>query len=497
MTAPRYERLSALDHSFLLAESPSLHMHVAAVQIFEGGPMNSSEGGVDFESFTRRIAGHLHLAPRCRQRLAWTPVENHPIWIDDLDFDMNEHVLLSSLPRPGTDEQLKAFSAEIVEQQLDRSRPLWELWVIEGLSAARFAVVSKFHHCMIDGALGVDLLSILFSADPEERADPPVPHRPQAPPHALELARDSWQRWVSIPKNIFRAAQSYSRDTATFWRDSIAGFGAVGSLIGWALRPASASPLNGALDARRRLDWTCTPLDDIRAVGRIAGCTLNDVVLATVAGAVRRFVIDRGRSADLDFRIAAPVNTRRAGEETLPGNHVSTWIVRLPTGEVDPVRRLAVIAGLTRQLKRRRLGLGGEWLTAAANWVPAAILSLGVRLAFGPVNMVVTNVPGPSFPVYMMGARLDALYPVVPLLPENALGIALFSYAGKLYWGFNAGHDLLPDLASFVADIEASFAELVEAFGLHSALAPSPSPEPLESNGFHPVLPGQSGPFAP
>ncbi len=476
MTASTYERLSALDHSFLLAETSSLHMHVAGVQIFEAGPLKTSGGGVDFDAFKRRVAALLHLAPRCRQRLDWTPIEHHPIWIDDRRFAIDEHVLLTRLPRPGTDEQLKEFSAEILEHQLDRSRPLWEMWVVEGLPGDRFAVVSKFHHCMIDGALGADLLSILFSPSPEVSADVPEPYHPRPSPHAWELSRDSWQRWVDMPGNLFRAARQFSRDTATPWADLAAGAGAVGSLMGWALRPASGSPLNGTVDARRRIDWTFTPLDDVRAVGRAAGCSLNDVVLATVAGAVRRFLIDRGTSADIEFRIAAPVNTRRSGEEKLPGNHVSTWIVGLPTGEEDPSRRVAAIAEVTRELKRRRGGLGMEWLTAAAEWAPAAVLSLGVRLASGPINMVVTNVPGPSFPLYMLGARLEALYPVVPLLQESALGIALLSYDGTLCWGFNAGHDLLPDLGSFVADIDASFAELAGAFGVHTDVAPSPPP---------------------
>lgn len=455
-------------------------MHVAAVQVFEAGPLKTRDGGVDFEAFKRRVAALLHLAPRCRQRLEWTPFEHHPIWVDDCGFDIDEHVLLTRLPRPGTDEQFKAFSAEILEHQLDRSRPLWELWVVEGLPGDRFAVVSKFHHCMIDGALGADLLSILFSPSPEKTTDAPEPYFPRRSPRGWELSRDSWQRWMDMPGDAIRAARKFSRDTTTPWEDLATGAGSVGSLMGWAVRPASDSPLNGTLDARRRIDWTSTPLEDVRAVGNAAGCSLNDVVLATVAGAVRRFLIERGTPADIDFRISAPINTRRSGEEKLPGNHVSAWIVALPTGEKDPSRRMTAIAGATRELKRGRGGLGMEWLTAAAEWAPSAMLSLGVRLASGPINMVVTNVKGPSFPLFMLGARLEALYPVVPLLEGSALGIALFSYNGTLMWGFNAGHDLLPDLGSFVAHIDESFAELAGAFGVRTTVPSNSLPKPSE-----------------
>jgi diacylglycerol O-acyltransferase len=492
MNTSNYERLSALDHSFLLAEKPSVHMHVAAVQIFEAGPLKTNDGGVDFEAFERRVAAVLHLAPRCRQRIEWTPFEHHPIWVDDREFDLGEHVLLTRMPRPGTDEQFKAFAAEILEHQLDRSRPLWEIWVVEGLSGDRFAVVSKFHHCMIDGALGADLLSILFSPSSEVSVEAPEPYLPRRSPRGWELSRDSWQRWMDMPGDALRAARKFSRDTTTPWEDLATGAGSVGSLMGWAVRPASDSPLNGTLDARRRIDWTSTPLDDVRAVGKAAGCSLNDVVLATVAGAVRRFLIDRGTSADIDFRISAPINTRRSGEEKLPGNHVSAWIVPLPTGEEDPSRRITAIAGVTRELKRRRDGLGMEWLTAAAEWAPAAMLSLGVRLASGPINMVVTNVPGPAFPLFMLGARLEALHPVVPLLEGSALGIALFSYNGTLCWGFNAGHDLLPDLGTFVGHIDESFAELAGTFGVGAAVAPRPQLEPSEPDRPSPDGPAES-----
>jgi diacylglycerol O-acyltransferase len=240
--------------------------------------------------------------------------------------------------------------------------------------------------------------------------------------------------------------------------------GALADLARWSLPPASASPLNGELSPHRRFDWLTMPLDDVRELRRVLECTVNDIVLATVAGALRRYLVRRRVDpGSLDFRLSAPVNVRRTEHQGQPGNHVSAWILRLPLGEPDPLERLAAIGRRTAELKRSRASLALETIMSAAEWLPAPVLSAGVGLVRGPVNMIVTNVPGPQFPLYSVGSRLLAIYPKVPLIPGGGLGIALFSYEGKLCWGFNADYQLVPDLRDFVADLRDAFEELRRA----------------------------------
>lgn len=470
MIAPvAYERLSALDNAFLVAEKPSVHMHVGAVQIFEAGSLRNADGGVDGDAFARRVASLVHLVPRCRQKLQWIPLENHPVWVDDPRFDLDYHIRLTSLPRPGTDAQLKALSAQILEQQLDRNRPLWEMWLVEGLADDRFAVVSKFHHCMIDGAAGTELVGILLSTTRETAdAGPDVPYWPRPAPSSWTLFNDASWRRADLPLQLARDLLEFVRATVDLRTDLITRLRALRDLFGWAARSPVSSPLNGALSAHRRFDWHSLPLDDVRAVSRAAGCSLNDVVLATVAGALRRFLLSRGSSAEDEFRVSAPVSMRRAGHRPTPGNHVSAWVLPLPIGDPDARSRLQAIREATSELKHSRSAVAVEMMMVAAEWAPPSLISWGVRLASGPMNMVVTNVPGPHFPLYLLGARLEKIYPLVPLLDRCGLGIALFSYDGELCWGFNASYELVPDLGAFVRATADSFRELTDAYGVHA-----------------------------
>ncbi|MEW6270073.1 MAG: wax ester/triacylglycerol synthase family O-acyltransferase [Thermodesulfobacteriota bacterium] len=463
-----YERLSALDNAFLVAETPSVHMHVGAVQIFEAGSLENADGGVDADAFTHRVASLVHLVPRCRQKLKWIPLENHPVWVDDPRFDLDYHIRLTSLPRPGTDAQLKALSAQILEQQLDRNRPLWEMWLVEGLAGGRFAVVSKFHHCMIDGVAGADLVGILLSTTRETLdAGPEVPYWPRPAPSSWTLFSDASWRRADLPMKLARELIDFVRATVDLRTDVATRLRALRELFGWATASSVRSPLNGALTAHRRFDWHSVPLEDVRAVSKAAGCSLNDVVLATVAGALRRFLASRGSSADGDFRVSAPVNLRRGEPRPMPGNHVSAWLLPLPIGNPDVRSRLQAIHEATSALKRSRSAVAVEMMMAAAEWAPASLISWGVRLASGPMNMVVTNVPGPHVPLYLLGARLEKIYPLVPLLDRCGLGIALFSYNGELFWGFNASYELVPDLGAFVRATAESFDELRNAYGVH------------------------------
>jgi diacylglycerol O-acyltransferase len=483
-----YERLSAMDNAFLIAEKPSVHMHVGAVQIFAAGSLKNPDGGIDTASFMRRVVSLVHLVPRCRQRLEWIPFENHPVWVDDPSFDLDYHIRIASLPRPGTDAQLKALSAQILERQLDRSRPLWEMWLVEGLARDRFAVVSKFHHCMIDGATGADLVAILLSTTREPAATTPAaPYQPRPVPSSWTLFGDAWWRRLDLPARLVRDLIDFARETTNLRADLATRFRALGGLLRWATQSTTTSSLNGSLSAHRRFDWTALPLDEVRAVSAAAGCTVNDVILATVAGALRRFLMSRGAGQDDEFRISAPVSTRRPGSEAGSGNQVSTWILPLPIGESDARSRLETVREATAALKGSRAALAVEMMMAAAEWAPPTLISWGARLASGPMNMVVTNVPGPHFPLYLLGARLEAIYPLVPLLDQCGLGIALFSYNGALCWGFNASYELVPDLGAFVEATVASFHELRDAFQVpeiqaDGAMAAALTTDPLKSS---------------
>ncbi|MGI9432744.1 MAG: WS/DGAT/MGAT family O-acyltransferase [Myxococcota bacterium] len=462
MAGYTYERLSAQDASFLWAEGTNEPMHVGAVAIFETEPLGTPEGGIDITQFRRAVESVLHWIPRYRQKLAWIPFEGWPIWVDDHQFELGYHIRHIALPHPGGPEQLKEMAARIHARPLDRQRPLWEMWVIEGVEGGeQFALLNKIHHCMIDGAAGADLSQILLSPSPRAEIGEPVPYMPRPAPTSVELLGDSVGRTLWRPVDAVRAGARAARAAEEGAPGLEARLGALRDLAGFALRPASATPINGELGPHRRLDWLTMPLDDVKELRRAAGCTINDIVLATVSAAVRRYMFRRRVDfKNLEFRVAAPVSTRKPGDEKLQGNHVSTWIVPLPLEVEDPLAQLRTVRERTESLKRSEASLAIDTVMQMAEWLPAPLLSLGVGLANGPANMIVTNVPGPQFPLYTVGSRLLGMYPLVPLLPGGGLGIALFSYEGRLCWGFNADPQRVPDLPAFVDDVRTAFEAL-------------------------------------
>jgi diacylglycerol O-acyltransferase / wax synthase len=487
MSRSSYTRLSAQDHSFLVAERRSTPMHVGAIQIYEAGPLRRRDGGIDVATFKRGIESVMHLLPRYRQRLRWTPLEGSPVWVDDRQFNLDYHVRHTALPRPGGSEELKRLAARIMGQELDRSRPLWEMWVVEGLEGDRFGVIAKIHHCMMDGMSGVDVAHILLSPSAEYELHEPMPYVPRTSPTGRELLRDALLRRATIPVDMGRALVDFA-GSPTLTSDLRERFDAVRQLVSWAVHPASQSPLNGRLCPHRRFEWLSMPLADVKGTAKALRCSVNDVVLATVAGAVREFCIARRAHPDeIDFRVSAPVSVRRDEDRNRLGNAVSSWILRLPIDEPDPKRRLEAIHRVTDDLKRSRQALGVQMMMAAAEWAPQALLSLGARAASGPINMIVTNVPGPQFPLYQLGARLLELYPLVPLLENTGLGVALFSYDGRLCWGFNADYDLLPDLRIFVRATDASFRELREAAGVKPSEQPGAGGSVIPLRTGHPA----------
>lgn len=462
-----YERLRQSDNMFLLLENPCVHMHVGATQIFDAGPLQTPQGGVDVDRIRRYVESRLHLIPRYRQRLEWTPLENQPVWVDDERFNLFYHVRHTRLPPPGDERLLKRVVGRLMSQQLDLHKPLWELWVIEGIEGNRVAVVNKTHHCMIDGIAGSDLIATLLTTEPTDKIELPRKWIPRPAPSRGALLRDAALRRLTLPVEIMRNAGRLIRDENHARHDLNERLRAVGQMLRAGLQNASNTPFNQSIGPYWRFDWMPTPLDAVREVKASLGGTVNDVVLATVAGAVRHFLQESRhvKVDDLDFRVMAPVSMRTQAQRGELGNRVSAWTVPLPLDTQDPRRRLQRITEITDGLKDSKLALGADTLSEASEWLGTGLLSAGARLAqWGrPFNMVVTNVPGPPFPLYLLGARMQEAYPMVPLFTNLATGIALFSYAGTLYWGVMADWDLIPDLHDFLSCLQRSFAELHEA----------------------------------
>jgi diacylglycerol O-acyltransferase len=483
MSIPTYERLTVLDNTFLLTESPTNHMHVAGTATYEAGPLKTPSGGIDVQRIRRYVESRLHLIPRYRQVLAYTPVEGHPVWVDDQHFNIEYHVRHTSLPKPGDPEQLKALSGRIMSQQLDRSKPLWEMWVVEGLdSGDHFAILSKIHHCMVDGMSSVDLMAVLLSIEPIDRIDPPVGGGPRPRPTWWQMMSAETARRARIPFDsvsgfgqLLKDVRDPRSDIRTMWR-------AARGMLGSSLRTVSDTPLNKPIGPHRRFDWLAMDLNEVKTVRKRLGGSLNDVVLTTVTGAVQRFLEGRRVHVDfLDFRVMAPVSVRSAEEKGTLGNRVSAWIIELPLAERNPRSRLQKISETTARLKETKQAMGAEMLSRVAEWTPSTLLSLASSMMTRalPFNLVVTNVPGPQVPLYMLGAKMLDNYGQVPLTDYLGLGIVLFSYAGKLCWGFNADWDLVPDLRDFVSAIEESFAELQSVAGV--ATRPSDRPTSLRA----------------
>jgi WS/DGAT/MGAT family acyltransferase len=461
MAYTHHDRLTALDTSFLDLESPGVHMHVGSVGIFEPGPLAHEDGGIDFDRVLALADWALARAPRFRQKLDRIPLTGHPIWVDDEHFNLLYHLRHTALPAPGDERRLKRLVGRIMSQKLDRAKPMWELWFVEGLEGGRFAVISKVHHCLIDGISGVDLLGAFMGANPEYRPGR-VDHRwiPRPGPGPLRLVADeAWRRATLPGRALTGAARALRRPDRTFEQTSRAASGFVETLAK-AFSPASETPFNVPIGPHRRFDWTRMDLGVVREVKEKLGGTVNDVVLACVAGAVREHLAGHGVELDgIDFRALVPVSTRSAQQRGKLGNRVSMLVASLPVDEADPRRRLARVSDETRKLKASGQVQGAEALEGFSDWTVAGLLSAISRLAAArrAFNLVVTNVPGPQVPVYLSGAPLLATYPLVPLFDNQALGVALLSYDGGLYWGFNADWDAVPELHDFVLAVEREF----------------------------------------
>ncbi len=466
MTDFFYEPLSYLDSSFLALESRTSHMHVAGVALFDGSPLKAEDGGIDIERVRAHIESKLQYIPRYRQRLEWVPYDRRPVWIDDAHFTFDYHVRHTSLPRPGTDEQLKQLAGRIVSTKLDRNKPLWELWVVEGLSEDRFAIIAKIHHCMIDGISGVDLTTILMNVIPDNTLEEIPEWKPRPAPTSSQLAVAEAARFTRrLIDGLGNLGEKVKNGKTISERTIDKSIAALTSLrSGW-LTAADRTPLNPDIGPNRRFDWTALELDDVKTIKNSLGGSVNDVVLAITAGAVRSFLTeDRDYDpGDSEFRIMNPVSTRSASQAGKLGNQVAMWLVELPIDEPDPAARYQLIKERTAHLKKTDQALGAATLVEVSSGTPITLLSLANRVVgskIRPFNMTVTNIPGPQFPMYLLGAQMQANYPMVPLWAQHGIGVALFSYNGQLLWGLQADYDAVPDTGVFLNTIHDSFHEL-------------------------------------
>jgi diacylglycerol O-acyltransferase len=461
MAASHLDRLSATDASFLTQEDQSAHMHIGAVLVFEGPPPS-------YDEFVEHIEARLHLVPRFRQKLAFPPFgSGKPVWVDDARLNLEYHVRHSSLPAPGDDDQLAMLTGRVFSQQLDRSKPLWEMYLVQGLEGNRFALISKTHHALVDGISGVDLATVLFDANPVPAGlTPPVrPWEPKPEPSELALLARAAEGVARMPlrigRRLMRAAQ-HPRRTIEEARTAAEG---VGEIAWELLNPAPDVPLNPPIGPHRRYVWVHSHLDDFKVVKDAFGGTVNDVVLAVVAGALRGWLQDRGvRTPGLALRALVPVSMRSEEDRGMLGNRLAVFRAPLPVYAHDPVERLRIVREEMAKVKQSKQVMGAETLVALNDFAPPTMLAQASRLNFSTrlFNMIVTNVPGPQFPLYVLGRELQTVVPVAFLPSKHALAVAIFSYNGKMSFGLLGDFDALDDLEVVRDGLERSLRELVE-----------------------------------
>ncbi|MGV1004789.1 MAG: WS/DGAT/MGAT family O-acyltransferase [Candidatus Nanopelagicales bacterium] len=456
------DRLSSLDVSYLYMEQPTTPMHVGSVAIFAQPP-----SGFDYERLVALIRARIVEVPRFRQRVRWVPGRlANPVWVDDKRFDVTYHVRRSALPRPGGAEQLNDLVARLMSRPLDRARPLWEMYLVEGLSEGRFAIISKTHHAMVDGATAIDIGQVILEDSPRIMTAKPEPWKPRREPTSAELVAAATAELVSSPKAVvadLREGVADVSQTVTRLGGQLAG---VLSAARTMAHPPASSPLNLEIGSGRRFATVTARLSVMKEIKAEHGGTINDVLLTVLAGGLRSWLLKRGGpvSHNASLRALVPVSVRPAGAGQVSGNHVAAFLCDLPIGEPDPLARLHRVSLEMETLKDTGQMLGATALVGVASFTPPTLHALGARAVAGlsrrVYNLVVTNVPGPQFPLYAAGAELLAAYPVVPLAPGQAVSMGLTSYNGGVFIGIYADWDALPDIADLAQCIDDALAEL-------------------------------------
>ncbi len=452
------DRLSPLDASFLYAEQRVAGMHVGAVMTFDVGE------DFDVDAFTDLIGRRLALVPRYRQKLREVPGRlGLPVWVDDPDFDLAYHVRHAALAPPGTPDVLGELVGRLLSRQLERDRPLWEIYLVEGLADGRLAVVTKTHHAMVDGLASMDIGAALLDVTPQPRETPVDDWRPGREPWALELAAAAVVEAVRAPGELAGRVLGDVRHAASALNRTLEA-ALDGVRTAAATRPVA--PLTAATGAQRRWASARTSLAEHRRVRKAHGGTVNDVVLAGVAGGLRRWMITRGEplTSGTTVRALVPVSVRARGGADA-GNAISAYFVDLPVAEEDPVARLSAVRGAMEAHKRGGRAVGAARLIGLVGLAPPIVHSLGARLAgrysSRIYNVLVTNVPGPPRPLYAMGARMLDMFPVVPLAGGQAVAVGVTSYDGAVHYGLTADRDAMADVDVLAAAFTESLAELV------------------------------------
>ena len=460
------DRLSPLDASFLHIEDDVSHMHIASVAIFEGPQP-------PFADLVSMVDAKLGLVPRYRQVVKFVPLDlGRPVWVDDPHFNIEYHLRHTALPTPGGESELRKLVGRVMSQQLDRSKSLWEIWVVEGLEDGRWAMLSKTHHAMVDGVAGTDLLAVIMDLTPDaERPEVTEAWKARPSPTGAELARDAVINMVRSPYEQLRAARASTRalrNGLSYAREVGSGVVAMGGIV----RATPLSSLNGPIGPHRRYGWASTSVEDIKKVRRGIGGTFNDVVLASITNGFRELLLSRGEDVDRVVRTLVPVSVRprndsglAVGDGTME-NKVSAMFAELPIDIEDPVARLHTISEQMDGLKDSKQALAGEALTSMSGFAPPMLLAMGMRLATRAaqrnVNTVTTNVPGPQFPLYAAGRRMIRAFPYVPLGGQIRIGIAIFSYDGEVNFGITGDYDTTPDLDVLSGAIEDGMTQMLK-----------------------------------
>jgi diacylglycerol O-acyltransferase len=460
------ERLTGLDASFLHLEGQSSHMHVAGVMLLDGSPPEHNE-------LVEAISSRLHLVPRYRQKLAFVPLgQGRPRWVDDPHLNLNYHVRSTALPAPGSEDQLKALAGRVFSQRLDRDKPLWELWVVEGLDGGeRFAVLSKTHHALVDGISGVDIMSVLFdtSAEPEAPPDPGKRWLPRPLPSGTQLLAEALIERATVPAEIVRGVRAAFRAPRRIAGAAVGALAGVGAMAWAGVNAAPQSPYNVPIGPHRRFTWVRVSLADVKAIKDALGGTVNDVMLAIVAGGLGRDLRRRGVDVrGLELKAMVPVSVRSQEARGALGNQVTAMMAPLPVGVEDPVGRFETISTAMRKLKEGGQAVGAKVMTDLTGFAPPNIMSQAARVVARQrfFNVVVTNVPGPQFPLYLMGREMREAFPMVPLLDRQSLGVAIMSYNGHINFGLVGDYDVMADIDQVARDFRASLLELAEAAGV-------------------------------
>jgi diacylglycerol O-acyltransferase / wax synthase len=453
------DRLTGLDTSFLYLETGPAHMHVASTTLFEGP-------APEYDEMLAHIESRLHLVPRFRQKLRMVPYsQGRPIWVDDPQFNLRYHIRHTALPSPGSEEQLRILAARVFSQRLDRSKPLWEMWLVDKVEGDRFAIVTKSHHCLIDGVSGVDITNVLFDTKPEPESVPQAePWTPKPEPSDAQVLSEAVLERLTSPAEVARGVRALFRAPRRVVRKGIDAAEAAGAFAKAGFG-APDSPFNVDIGPYRRFATVQADLAEMKRIKNAAGGTLNDVVLAAVTGALGRYLRGRGFSTHgLELKAMVPISVRSDDQSGALGNRVSSYMAPLPVWCDDPAERLRLVHETMGDLKQSKQAVGATLLTELTDFAPPTIAGQAARLqsrqrAF---NLVVTNVPGPQFPLYLLGRELLGLFPMVPLAKRQGVCFGIMSYNGQVNFGLIGDYDAIPDLEVLASDLEASIAELSE-----------------------------------